>query len=116
MLTVTLRNPRLAPEADLHVNVDRKILLTGATGYVGGRLLPLLQAARYPVRCFTRREIPLQPADNLTEYLLGDMLDYQSLEGAMQGIDTAFYFVHSMGSKTDFENEDRQAATNYSSC
>lgn len=97
----------------MHKNIDRKILLTGATGYVGGRLLPLLQTSGYSVRCLTRREIAIQPTDNRTEFVLGDVLDYPSLETAMQGIDTAFYFVHSMGSKTDFENEDRQAATNF---
>jgi uncharacterized protein YbjT (DUF2867 family) len=95
-------------------SADRKILLTGATGYVGGRLLPLLQARGYPVRCLTRRPVPPLNDHGSTEYVVGDVLDFPSLETAMQGIDTAFYFVHSMGSTTDFESEDRLAANNFS--
>ena len=92
----------------------RKILLTGATGYVGGRVLPLLERAGYQVRCMTRRPDALRVAvGEQTEVVQGDVLDGDSLSAAMQGVDTAFYFVHSMGSKADFEEEDRQAAENF---
>ena len=88
-----------------------KILLTGATGYVGGRLLPLLEASPHSVRCMTRNP------DNLigsleadTEVVYGDAFDLESLNEALQGIHTAYYLVHSMGSCEDFEMADRRAA------
>ena len=93
---------------------QQRILLTGATGYVGGRLLRLLQAEDYWVRCMTRRPEALAAnANSNTEVIRADVLDVDSLTAAMNGIDTAFYFVHSMGSKADFESEDRQAAENF---
>ncbi len=93
----------------------RKILLTGATGYIGGRLLPLLGELGYSVRCLTRRACSLEASEELgREIVEGDVLDAATLPPAMVGIDTAFYFVHSMGSTADFENEDRQAARNFS--
>lgn len=92
----------------------RRILLTGATGYVGGRLLPLLEAHGYQVRCLTRRPDALRAAvGEGTEVVQGDVLDADSLASALDGIDTAFYFVHSMGSTSDFEDEDRRAAENF---
>jgi uncharacterized protein YbjT (DUF2867 family) len=95
-------------------DASRKILLTGATGYVGGRLLPLLEAAGYRVRCMTRRPEALAgDVGEATEVVKGDVLDADSLVAAMQGVDTAFYFVHSMGSTSDFEAEDRLAAQNF---
>ena len=94
---------------------ERKILLTGATGYVGGRLLPLLREQGYHVRCLTRRPDALSGvAGDGVEVVQGDVLQPQTLTSAMEGIDTAFYFVHSMGSSADFEDEDRQAAENFS--
>jgi uncharacterized protein YbjT (DUF2867 family) len=91
-----------------------RILLTGATGYVGGRLLPLLEQQGYRVRCLTRR--PESLADRVgpeTEVVAGDVLDPPSLVTAMAGVDTAFYFVHSMGADRDFEDDDRIAAENF---
>lgn len=95
------------------------ILLTGSTGYVGGRLLPRLLAADYPVRCLTRRPdtlaarlAQLEHADR-AEIFQGDLRDRESLAAALEGVDTAYYFVHSMGEKDDFEEEDRQAAENF---
>lgn len=95
-------------------NNKRLILLTGATGYVGGRLLPLLEGKGYQVRCLTRRPEALRgTVGDSTEVVKGDVLDVGSLASAMEQVDTAFYFVHSMGSKADFEAEDRQAAENF---
>jgi uncharacterized protein YbjT (DUF2867 family) len=92
----------------------RTILLTGATGYVGGRLLPLLEEKGYGVRCLTRRPAALkQIVGPGTQIQQGDVLDAASLADAFRGVDTAFYFVHSMGSDADFEKEDRQAAKNF---
>lgn len=94
--------------------MKRAILLTGATGYVGGRLLRLLEAEGYQVRCLTRRPEALQASvGEDTTVVKGDVLDAESLVAALDGIDTAFYFVHSMGSSTDFEDEDRRAAQNF---
>jgi uncharacterized protein YbjT (DUF2867 family) len=90
------------------------ILLTGATGYVGGRLLSLLQQRDLPVRCLTRRPEALH--DRLTpstEAVQGDMLDPSTLPPAFVGVDTAYYFVHSMGASGDFESQDRLAAENF---
>ena len=90
------------------------VLLTGATGYVGGRLLPALEAAAIPVRCLARRpEFLASRIGPATEVVKGDVLDPSSLRLALVGVDTAYYLVHSLGSKGDFEREDRQAAENF---
>lgn len=90
------------------------ILLTGATGYVGGRLLPLLQRQAMPVRCLTRRpEALVSRACANTEIVEGDVLNAASLPNALKGIDTAYYFVHSLGADRDFAQEDRMAAANF---
>ena len=82
---------------------ERLVLLTGATGYVGGRLLPLLERCGQSVRCLTRRpEALTSRAAKETRVVQGDLLDYPSLQAAMQGVDTAYYFVHSMGADRDF--------------
>ena len=90
------------------------VLLTGATGYIGGRLLAPLERLGKRVRCLTRRPEALSsrigPA---TEVVAGDVLDPTSLAGALNGIGTAYYFVHSMGADRDFAEQDRQAAANF---
>jgi uncharacterized protein YbjT (DUF2867 family) len=92
------------------------ILLTGATGYVGGRLLERFERSGQSVRCLTRRPEALsQRVGGKTEVMKGDALDAESLLPAMQGVDTAYYLVHSMGSSGDFAEEDRRAAKNFSS-
>ena len=90
------------------------ILLTGATGYVGGRLLPLLVADGWRVRCLARQPEHLSarvPAG--VEVVQGDVLDAASLSAALQGVAAAFYLVHSMGATGDFETQDRLAAENF---
>ena len=90
------------------------ILITGATGYVGGELLKALLAAGYPVRCLARRPEVLR-AKGLSgvEVVAGDVLDAASVRSAMAGVDTAYYLVHSMGSTESFEEQDRTAAQNF---
>ena len=97
-------------------HVDRGlVLLTGATGYVGGRLLSVLQDQKRRIRCFTRRPQAMKrEMDTGCEVVAGDVMDRSSLDAAMVGVDTAYYFVHSMGASGDFEDEDRVAATNFS--
>lgn len=91
------------------------VLLTGATGYVGGRVLTLLRQAGVPVRCLTRRPSSLDEYDDAddVEVVQGDVLEPSSLEPALTGVDVAYYLVHSMGSSGDFEEQDRIAATNF---
>ncbi len=93
------------------------VLLTGASGYIGGRLLTGLEKAGWPVRCLARHPEFLRPrvAPN-TEVVKGDCLDPASLPPALAGVHTAYYLVHSMGSSGKFEEEDRQAARNFASC
>jgi len=87
------------------------ILLTGATGYVGGLLLPLLESRGHRVRCLARRPGQLrQRAHPTTEIVEGDVRDPASLSVAMAGIDVAIYLIHSMGSAGSFEEADREAA------
>jgi len=90
------------------------ILITGATGYVGGELLKALLAAGYPVCCLARRPEVLR-AKGLSdvEVVAGDVLDAASVRAAMAGVDTAYYLVHSMGSTQSFEEQDRTAAQNF---
>ena len=90
------------------------ILLTGATGYIGGRLLKLLEAEGHPVRCITRRPESLQGRiAGTSEVVEGDVLDVSSLQRAMKGVHTAYYLVHSMGAAHGFEETDRQAAEQF---
>ena len=90
------------------------VLLTGATGYVGGRLLRTLEAKAVPVRCLARRPEYLAPkVAATTEIVRGDALDVDSLRSAMVGVRTAYYLVHSMGSSGSFEEQDRCAAENF---
>jgi uncharacterized protein YbjT (DUF2867 family) len=92
----------------------KRILLTGATGYVGGRLLRALEDAGHSVRCLARRpEFLLPRVGPQTEVVQGDCLEPSSLQSAMVGTDAAYYMVHSMGSSGDFEDLDRQAAGNF---
>jgi uncharacterized protein YbjT (DUF2867 family) len=90
------------------------ILLTGASGYIGGRLLKALEAAGRRVRCVARHpEFLRSRVSSSTEVIQADCLDRTSLGPAMAGVQTAYYFVHSMGSAGKFEEEDRQAARNF---
>ena len=90
------------------------VLLTGASGYVGGRLLPLLEKQSVALRCLARSPDKLQPlVKEGTEVVRGDVLDPPSLDAALNGVDTAYYLVHLMSDFKDFERKDRQAATNF---
>ena len=92
-------------------NDSNLILLTGATGYVGGRLLYALETAGYRVRCITRHPKALsQRIAKKTEILKGDVLEAPSLPVGMVGVHTAYYLVHSMASPNSFEKEDAQGA------
>jgi len=90
------------------------ILLTGATGYVGGRLLHLLESRGHPVRCLARRPAYLRErVAPTTEVVAGDVLDRASLDAAMSGVAVAYYLVHSMADREHFEEADREAARHF---
>ncbi len=101
--------------ADTRIFDDRpRICLTGATGYVGGRLLRVLQRDGYRIRCIARRPDNLRnQLSETTEVARGDLLDRDSLAEALQGQDVAFYLVHSMGSSGNFAEEERRCAQNF---
>jgi uncharacterized protein YbjT (DUF2867 family) len=93
------------------------ILLTGASGYIGGRLVPELLERGHKVRCLARTPEKL---DGLSwrsdvEVVKGDLGDRDSLRDAMNGMDVAYYLAHSMGeaSGTAFTRRDREIATNF---
>ena len=89
-------------------------LLTGATGYIGGRLLRRLERDGSAVRCLCRNPEALGwRAAPGTELVRGDLLEPASLDAAFRGVDTAFYLVHSMNSGKQFEAEERRAARHF---
>ena len=90
-----------------------RCLVTGATGYVGGRLVPLLLAEGYRVRCLVRSKRRLRDFAwaGQVEIVEGDVTDRRSLVDAFDGIDVAYYLVHALG-RPDFEDVDRAAAGN----
>jgi uncharacterized protein YbjT (DUF2867 family) len=94
--------------------VRKPILLTGASGYIGGRLLRALEARGIPVRCVARRPEHLSSrVETSTQVVQGNVLDRDSLLRALAGIDTAYYLVHSMGAGTDFGDADRIGAEQF---
>jgi uncharacterized protein YbjT (DUF2867 family) len=97
-------------------NAERPlILVTGSTGYIGGRLVPRLLEAGYRVRCLVRDPSRLQgrPWQSAVEIVAGDVLEPVSLAPAMRGIQTAYYLVHSLASGSGFHQRDLSAASNF---
>ncbi len=91
--------------------MDGTILITGATGYVGGRLLADFERRGTAVRALARHPEALRGrVAPTTEVVRGDVLDAASLAAAMAGVHTAYYLVHSMGAAADFAGLDREAA------
>jgi len=93
--------------------VTANILLTGATGYIGGRLLRALEEGGHAVRCLARRPLEVRRGSSLTEVVAGDCLQEATLGPALSGIETAYYLVHSMAAGASFAERDRQAALNF---
>jgi uncharacterized protein YbjT (DUF2867 family) len=98
-----------------------KILVTGATGFVGGRLLHALTARGLEVRCLVRSPEKLRERllpEEEVEIVEGDLLEAKTLDRVLEGIEVAYYMVHSMGGRTIGENKvfaerDRLAAGNF---
>ena len=90
-------------------------LVTGATGYIGGRLVPRLLAEGHAVRVLVRGADSIKGrswADEV-EIVRGDLLDAETLRPALDGVGTAYYLVHSMTAGEGFEERDREAARNF---
>ena len=88
------------------------ILLPGGSGYVGGRLIPLLEQQPVNLRCLARNPAKMRSrVKETTEIVRGDVLDPASLDQALQGVHTAYYLVHLLSGPQDFETDERQAAT-----
>ncbi|MFC8986571.1 SDR family oxidoreductase [Streptomyces sp. NPDC056956] len=87
-------------------------LVTGASGYIGGRLVPELLAAGHRVRCLARSPDKLRdhPWAADAETVRGDVTDAASVAAALRDVDVAYYLVHALGSGSGFEDTDRRAA------
>lgn len=89
-----------------------RILVTGATGFVGGQLVAELLAAGHEVRALVRDPSRYDAPDGV-EVFQGDVLDRGSFEDSLSGVDAAYYLIHSMYAGEDFEERDRLAARNF---
>ena len=92
------------------------VLVTGVTGYVGGRLVPRLIEAGVKMRVLVRggaERLKDRPWRDQVEVFAGDVLEPTSLVHALAGVQTAYYLIHSMGGEGGFSQRDIQAATNF---
>lgn len=92
-------------------------LVTGATGYVGGRLIPRLLAQGYRVRVLVRggaERLNGRSWQNQVEVAVGDVLDPASLTEPLAGVTAAYYLIHSMSGNEEFSQRDITAAQNFS--
>lgn len=90
------------------------VLLTGGSGYVGGRLIPLLERSSVQLRCLARDPDKLRSrVSPTTEIVRGDVRNAASVDEALRGVHTAYYLIHLMSGSKDFEVEDRQAARTF---
>ena len=94
------------------MSVAQRILLTGATGYIGGRLAPLLVEAGHSVRCLVRDVARLRDRSwaAQVEIVQADLFAPATLPSALRGVTTAYYLVHAMAAGPDFRERDLQAA------
>lgn len=93
-----------------------KVLLTGATGYIGKRLLPVLVDQGHKVVCSVRDKARFHPQKSLLdkiEIIEVDLLDENTFENFPKDIDGAFYLVHSMSASADYEELEKKSAANF---
>lgn len=93
----------------------KTVLITGATGYIGRRLKHrLLDKNKYNIRLFVRNRLKVQVAHiDKMEIHEGTTFEIELLEKALDSVDTAFYLIHSMGSKENYSDLDRKSAENF---
>jgi uncharacterized protein YbjT (DUF2867 family) len=94
------------------MSTSRRCLVTGASGYIGGRLVPELLAAGYGVRCMARDPGKLdgRPWSGDVEVAIADAMDPAVVRHALDGVEVAYYLIHSLGAGPSFERRDREAA------
>jgi uncharacterized protein YbjT (DUF2867 family) len=103
------------------LQIQPKVLLTGSTGFIGGRLLYALDREGFQVRCLVRsskRLVFKKPFNQEPEIVYADLLKPETLPKAMEGMNAAYYLVHSMGGRSiretmEFAERDRLAANNF---
>ncbi|MFE6709173.1 SDR family oxidoreductase [Streptomyces sp. NPDC057695] len=102
-------------EASGHETPGPLCLVTGASGYIGGRLVPELLEAGFRVRCLARTPAKLRdhPWAGEVEIVQGDVTDADTLGPAFEGVDVAYYLVHALGAGPGFEHTDRAAARTF---
>jgi uncharacterized protein YbjT (DUF2867 family) len=95
-------------------DTNTRCLVTGATGYIGGHLIPELLEHGHSVRALARNPDKLRDRDwrDRIEVARGDLGDPDSLAAAFEGVDVVYYLVHSMGSSPDFVREEERSANN----
>jgi uncharacterized protein YbjT (DUF2867 family) len=103
------------PEREINVSDSISVLVTGATGYIGGLLVPELLSRGYRVRVLARDPMRLRDRAWLSqvEVVQGDALRPASLTAALAGVDIAYYLIHSMLSGRSFEQQDVTAAQTF---
>ena len=107
-----LPEDRLEPEARIVMPSPARCLVTGASGYIGGRLVPEVLAAGYRVRCMARDPGKLsdRPWSGEVEIAAADAMDEAAVRRALEGVSVAYYLIHSLGTGASFEQRDRDAA------
>ena len=93
---------------------NHKVLVTGATGYIGGELIPELVARGYDVKVMVRSMKPeYKERWPSVEICVADGLDYEQLDNALEGVQSAYYLIHSFYSKDSFQKKDLRLARNF---
>jgi len=92
-----------------------RVLVTGATGYIGGRLVPRLLERGFDVRCMTRDpdRLTLDPWRDQVEVVAADVMQPETLRDALSGCNAAYYLIHGLETSKHFAEQDRTAAENF---